>query len=351
MKKIPTWIIILITIALLIISKFIFFPAEKTDDSKAKQKGKGPAVVNYEIVSKKDLDMDIYTTGTIGAFNQVELYSEIAGKITAINFKEGDFVEKGTLLFQINDADVQAQLSKSKSLIESAQLRLQRLKKLLEVNGVSKEEVENLEYEINTLKADQNFLLAQLDKTKILAPFSGIVGLKKISIGAYVNPSVSLASLVQLKPVYVEFAFPEKYSNLFKKGNEITFTSEQQNIVSAAKIYAIEPIVDELTKTIKARASYDGDKIYYPGSFAKVFLKLNSDEKAILIPTQALIPTMKGQKVFVVKNNMAKESMVKIGVRQEEKIQIIEGLNEGDTLITSGLMSVKNESEIKLIRK
>lgn len=351
MKNIPKWIIGLIIIILLFISKFIFFPAEKADDTQAKIKGKGPAVVNYEIVNKKDLDLDIYTTGTIGAFNQVELYSEIAGKVTAINFKEGDYVEKGTLLFQINDADIQAQLSKSKNLIESAQLRLQRLKKLLEVNGVSKEEVENLEYEINALKADQNYLLAQLDKTKILAPFSGIVGLKKISIGAYVNPSISLASLVQLKPIFVEFSFPEKYSDLFKKGDEITFSSEQQAVFSSAKIYAIEPIVDELTKTIKARALYDGDKIYYPGSFTKVFLKLSSDEKAILIPTQALVPTMKGQKVFVIKNNFAKESMVKIGVRQEDRIQIIEGLNEGDTLITSGLMSVKNESEVKLIRK
>ncbi len=351
MKKFPTWIIVLIIVAILIASKYIFFPSEKTQEAQTKKKGKGPAVVNYDIVQKKVLDIDIYTTGTIGASNHVELYPEIGGKIISINFNEGEFVEKGRLLFQINDADIQAQLLKSKSLIESSQLKLSRLKKLLEINGISKEEVENLEYEISALKAEQNYLFAQLDKTKITAPFSGIIGLRKISIGAYVAPSVNLASLVQLKPVYVEFSFPEKYSDLFKKGDEVSFTSEQQNIVSKAKIYAIEPIVDELTKTIKARALYDGDRLYYPGSFTKVFLKLKPEEKAILIPTQALLPTMKGQKVFIVKNKLAKETIVKIGVRQEDKIQVLEGLNEGDTLITSGLMSLKNESEVKLIRK
>jgi membrane fusion protein (multidrug efflux system) len=350
MKKIPAWLSILAVIVILIVSKFIFFPNQEEEKSGMKEKMKGPSMVNYEVVTATQLDYDIYTTGTIGAFNQVELYSEVNGKIIGINFTEGQLVEKGSLLIQINDADIQAQLLKSQNLMALAQQKLERLKKIIEINGVSKEELEIQENELNTLKADHNYLQAQLEKTKIKAPFTGVIGLKNISIGAFVNSSIPLTSLVQLKPVFVEFSFPEKYSEFFKIGTEVKFESEQQQQTSAAKVYAIEPRVDPLTKTIKARALYEGEKKYYPGSFSKVFLKLNNQEESILIPTESIIPTMKGQKVFIVKNGKAYESAVKIGVRKENKIQILEGLNEGDTLITSGLMSVKNESEIQLIK-
>jgi membrane fusion protein, multidrug efflux system len=350
MKKIPTWLIISLIIAILIGSKYVFFPVQEEEKSGMKGKAKGPSVVNYEVIKTTQLDYDIYTTGIIGAFNQVELFSEINGKITAINFNEGQLVEKGSLLIQINDADIQAQLLKSQNLMALAQQKLGRLKKIIEINGVSKEEVDIQENELNTLKADHNYLLAQLEKTKIKAPFSGVVGLKNISVGAFVNSSVSIASLVQLKPVYVEFSFPEKYNEFFKLGTEVSFESEQHQQVSKAKVYAIDPKVDPLTKTIKARALYQGEKIYYPGSFSKVYLTLNNKEESILVPTEAIIPTMKGQKVFVVKNGKAIESIVKIGVRKENKIQILEGLNVGDTLITSGLMSVKNDSEVQLLK-
>jgi len=350
MNKIPAWLSILIVIVILIVSKFIFFPKQEEEKSGMKGKTKGPSIVNYEVIKTSQLDYDIYTTGIIGAFNQVELFSEISGKITAINFKEGQLVEKGSLLIQINDADIQAQLLKSQNLIALAQQKLERLKKIIEINGVSKVELEIQENELNTLKADYNYLQAQLEKTKIKAPFSGVIGLKNISVGAFVNSSVSIASLVQLKPVYVEFSFPEKYSEFFKLGTEVSFESEQHQQVSKAKVYAIDPKVDPLTKTIKARALYEGEKIYYPGSFSKVYLTLNNQENSILVPTESIIPTMKGQKVFVVKNGKANEMLVRIGVRKENKIQILEGLKEGDTLITSGLMSVKNESEVQLLK-
>jgi membrane fusion protein (multidrug efflux system) len=217
---------------------------------------------------------------------------------------------------------------------------------------VSQEEFDMQQNELNSLKADQAYITAQLAKTMIIAPFTGIVGLKNISEGSFVNASSPIASLVQVKPLYVEFSVPEKYSSLFKKGIKVNFTSENgsQKELYPAAIYAIEPRVDEVTKTIKARAMYTGAQTFYPGSFVKVYANLGETENALMIPTECVIPTLKGQKVFVSKNGIAVEMVVTIGVRTDTRIQIIDGIQAGDTIVTTGLLSVKKDAQLKLLK-
>ncbi|MEO6303611.1 MAG: efflux RND transporter periplasmic adaptor subunit, partial [Bacteroidia bacterium] len=208
------------------------------------------------------------------------------------------------------------------------------------------------ENELNGFKADQAYISAQLAKATIVAPFSGVIGLKNISEGSFINSSTPIASLVQVNPLYVEFSIPEKYNGLFKKGSVVKFSSEnsEQSKNYTATIYAIEPRVDETTKTIKARAMYNGNQTFYPGSFVKVFVDLDEIKNALMIPTQAVIPTLKGQKVIISKNGIATEVMVTIGVRTDEKIQVLDGLNSGDTVITTGLLSLKKDSKLKLLK-
>ena len=293
---------------------------------------------------------EVFATGKIGALNQIDLLPEVGGKVMAIYFKEGETVNKGSVLVKLNDADLQAQLLKSKTQITLSEQKLERLKKLLEIKGVSQEEFDMQQNELNSLKADQAYILAQLAKTSIVAPFTGMVGLKNISEGSYVNTSTPIVSLVQVKPLYVEFSVPEKYSGLFSKGIQVKFSNDNNKDVQTATIYAIEPRVDELTKTIKARATYNGNEHFYPGSFVKVFANLGETQNVLMVPTQCVIPTLKGQKVFVSKNGIATEAMVTIGVRTDEKIQIIDGLQEGDTVITTGLLGLKKETPLKLLK-
>lgn len=353
MKKIPTWIVVILVVGLLVLSKFLFFPKKNNKPGgQAKGKNAMPVAVNYFLAKSAELQNDVFATGQIGALNQVELLPEVSGKVTAIYFREGEKVSKGDVLVKLNDADLQAQLLKIKTQLKLSEQKLDRLKKLLAINGISQEEFDMQENEVMALKADEAFTFAQISKTTITAPFPGFVGLKNISEGSYVNATTPIVSLVQMKPVYVEFSVPEKYNSMFRKGLDVRFSVDnpESKATFTASIYAIEPRVDESTKTIRARAMYNGDHMFYPGSFVRVLINLGTTRNTVMVPSEAVIPTLKGQNVFIAKGGLAVEQPVKIGVRTEDKIQILEGVKEGDTIVTTGLLSVKQGSAIKLIK-
>jgi membrane fusion protein, multidrug efflux system len=350
-KKVPNWIIISLVIATLIAVKLLFFARKETASIGAKSKAAVPIAANYFVARTYDFTEKIYTTGKIAAINEVELRPEISGKVLALFFKEGQQISKGDPIIKINDADLQAQLQKNRIQVKLAGEKLGRLKKLLSISGVSQEDFDVQENELASLKADETFILAQLAKCNITAPFSGYIGLKQISEGAFVSPNQVLATLVQLKPLYVEFSVPEKYSSAIEKGLQIFFTTEVAPLKTyTAEVYAIEPKIEETTKTLKARALYSGSEIIYPGAFVKVELELSRARNAIMIPTQSVISILKGKKVFVAKGGIAQELKIVTGVRTEDKIQVLQGLQEGDTVLTTGLMSVKKDSKLKLLQ-
>jgi membrane fusion protein (multidrug efflux system) len=352
MKKIPNWLIVLVILGLLIGSKFLFFNKKEEPAAAAKGKSNAPIAVNYYVLKPDTFNNDVFATGKIGAFNQIQILPEVSGKVVSIHFKEGETVTKGSLMVKLNDADLQAQLLKAKTQMQLSELKLDRLKKLITINGISQEELDAQENELSSFKADQAYIAAQIAKMNIIAPFTGVVGLKNISEGSFVSSQSPIASLVQVKPLFVEFSVPEKYSAMFTKGIEVRFSNDNQAKEKSelAKIYAIEPMVDENTKTIRARAMYTGNQDFYPGSFVKVYAELGQTKSALMVPTQCVIPTLKGQKVFVVKNNVATEVQVTIGVRTDTRIQIIEGLQPGDTIVTTGLLSVKKDAPLKLLK-
>jgi len=294
----------------------------------------------------------IFSAGKTGAFNEVNLMPELAGKVIAIYFKEGQKVAKGDLMVKLNDADFQAQLLKVNTQLRLAEQKLDRLKKLREINGVSEEEYEMQENEISVLRADEKFYQAQIAKTNIVAPFTGMVGLKNVSEGAFVSTNTSLVSLVQLNPLFIEFSVPGKYTQDINKGMAITFELENDFGVQTytAQIYAIEPKMDEATKTIRLRAEYKGDKNLLPGTYVKVFLAFGEYGNQLMVPSQCIIPILKGHKVFRFSAGKAIETPVKIGPRSDKKVLILDGLSEGDTIITTGLMSIKKDLALNLIQ-
>ena len=351
MKKLPTWFIIVLLLATLVASKFLFF-AKKEEKGNARGKTSVPVAANYYVVKPFTFSSNVFAAGKVGAINQLDLVSEISGRVTGIQFKEGETVNKGALLVKLNDADLQAQLQKCRTQLKLAEQKTDRASKLLAIKGISQEEFDTQQNEVAVLKAEENLILAQLAKTSVTAPFDGVIGLKNISEGSFVSANTVIVSLVQLKPVYIEFSVPEKYSDKIRKGTSIGFQLEREGSTDtySASVYAVEPRVDELTKTIRARALYNGSLALYPGSFVKVLVDLGNIHNAIMVPTQCVIPTLKGQKVFICRNGVAMEQAVKIGVRSDEKIQISEGVNLGDTVVTTGLMSLKNESKLKLLK-
>lgn len=350
MKKNRNWLIVIFIVGVLTSVKLFFLPKDNTKNVAAnKNNSQPPVLVKYFVAQASSIKTTINSTGKIGAFNMVEIIPEVSGKITALYIKEGETVSKGTLLAKLNDSDLQAQLAKNKVNQKLTEQKLMRLKKLVEIKGVSQEELEILENELLSLKADETYYLAQINKTNIVAPFTGVVGLKNVSEGAFVNATNPIVSMVQLNPIFVEFTISDKYANLVQNGSTITFFMETSDEGYEAKIFAIEPKIDDITKTIKIRALYSGGRKFYPGSFVNVVVEFSKNESGIMVPTQCVVPILKGQKLYLVKNSIAIEQVVKIGTRSEQKIQIVDGLQKGDTIVATGLLSLKNGSLLKLI--
>lgn len=348
-KKIKTLIYIVAALGLAMI---IILPKLESSDNKAagNPSARNAAInVRAHIVQPEILHNKISSSGTVIANEEVELKSETSGKITKIAFREGSPVNKGALLVKINDAELQAQLTSANYRLELLNDKEFRAKKLLEKQAISNEEYDVALNELNTQKANIEFIQAQIAKTEIRAPFNGVIGLKNVSEGSFINTTTVIAKLQNLNPVKIDFAIPEKYSGMIKTGDEISFKVEGMEQTFIGKIYAIEPKIDPVTRTLQLRAlsSNPGNKIL-PGSFADVSVILQDIKDAFMIPSNALIPELKGQKVYLYKNGNAVPVQVETGIRTDERIQVTSGITAGDTLITSGILQIRPNSTVSI---
>jgi membrane fusion protein (multidrug efflux system) len=341
-KNIKTFAIIGVVIAALII---LAIPKLKSSDDKPVARGfgaAGPLPVKVHITKYEALDNKVLTTGTVLANEEVDLKSEVPGKITKILFKEGSYVNKGDLLVKINDADLQAQLQSAKSRLELQKDTEYRQKQLLEKEAISQEDYDMTANQLQVNQAEVELIKAQIAKTEIRAPFSGVIGLKNVSEGSFVANTTVIASLQNINPIKIDFSIPERYSSMVNVGDEINFSITGNTKKYIGKVYAIEPKIDPVTRTLQLRAlcSNTGREIL-PGSFANIELVLKKIENAILIPSEALIPDLNGQKVFIYRGGKATPQQVGTGIRTNVDVQLTSGINEGDTIITSGMLQLR----------
>lgn len=348
MKGLRTLIVIASIIAVLLLIKFLFIPSPQVNATKATSAA--PALpVSAVIVRTSVINQEIFATGSVLANEDVDLHPEVSGKLMKILFKEGSKVTKGDLLIKINDADLQAQLHKNELDKKLADDKISRNQKLLEMKGISQEEYDALQNAAGSLNADRDVLLAQIAKTEIRAPFNGMIGLKTVSEGSYVSPSTRIASLQQIDPVKVDFSIPEKYASLVKKGDEVVFTVGTSSKEFKGNIYALEPKVDDVTRTVQIRALCpNANSEVLPGAFARITLHLSRENSALMIPTESIVPVLKGKQVYAYRNGKAEAVMVEAGVRNDSTIQITKGLNENDTIITTGVISLRPGAVVKL---
>lgn len=335
-------------VAGIIVYNKVLHPKNPTNKGKSRG-GQKTMSVNAHVVSATTLSNNIVASGTLMAFEEVELHPEVSGKITQLNLNEGTSVAKGTLLVKLYDADLQAQLRKSQLQKTQAEKTEQRLKQLLAINGVGQQEYDDVITQINNISADIDLLQAQISKTEIRAPFNGVVGLKNVSLGAYVSPTTVIATFQQIDPLKVDFTIPEKYASAVHNGDNVNFNVDGFSEVFKGKVYAIEPRIDEATRTIKIRALVQNNKAKaYPGAFAKIDLGLKTIPNALMVPTQCVIPDARDKKVIVVKNGKAQFVKVETGERNEANIQIVSGINEGDTVVTTAIMYIKPGMDINV---
>ncbi len=292
----------------------------------------------------------VLATGTVLAREEVELRSEAVGKIDRIFFSEGSRVKKGALLVKINDSELRALRIKAESQRQLAQEKERRRKQLYEKQGISPEDYESALSELNGINAQLQLIDAQIEKTELKAPFDGIIGLRYVSEGSYVDPTIRIANLQDMQSVKLDFAVPEKYVSSVRKGQSVFFRVSGRNERFEGTILAVEPKIDPVTRNVLLRAiSSNAEGRIMPGAFAEVELVLEQVEGAVLVPTQALVPDLEGQKVYVCRGGIAQEVRVQIGLRTENKVQVTQGLAPGDTLLTTGLLQVVGGAPLKLV--
>ncbi len=302
-----------------------------------------------QIVRPQLLRNMISTTGTLLANEEVELRSEISGRVTGVFFEEGKRVKRGEVLLKINDSELQAQLKRKEVEEKQASDQEDRQKKLREINVVSQEDYDRELNALHMIQADKEALQAQLAKTEVKAPFDGIIGLRYVSEGGYVSPNTLISTMQDIDPMKVEFSVPEKYAGQLKTGTEIMLRVGESQAQYSGAVYALESKIDPDTRTIKARAKipHPGENMI-PGSFAKVEITLDEVPNAIVIPSGAVIPRINDEIVYVCRNGKAQTAPVTTGLRTDSGVQITQGLASGDTLIVSGLLQLADGKAVEI---
>lgn len=354
MKKYLKWGLV----ALLIIASVIFgfiqlMPKENEELAEADAKPKGGKKVlevSARVVSPQLMTDEIPIIGRLVPDEEVQLSFETSGKITDIYFEEGSHVKKGDLLAKVNDSQLQAQLARLEAQVPLAQERVYRQSTLLQRDAVSKEALEIVKTELATLNADIEKTKAQIEQTELRAPFDGIIGLRQVSVGSYASPSTVIAKLTSVTPIKIEFSVPERYAGEVKKGTGLEFTVDGKLEAFKARVYATEASLDAETHTLLVRALYPNkERELLSGQYAGIRLKQKEIEDAIAIPAEAIVPEMGKSKVFVYKSGKAEPVEVITGIRTDSEIQILSGLQFGDTILTSGTLQLRKGSPVKIV--
>jgi membrane fusion protein, multidrug efflux system len=311
---------------------------------------KPPAVVEVALASAGGLPGGAVVTGTIIPEEQVELRPETNGRIVWLQMPEGRQVSSGQLLARLNDAELRAQEQKIIAQSALARQREERLASLRQSGGVSADEYEIAENTRKSLDADLEATRARIALCEIRAPFSGTLGLRRVSVGSMVGPAEVLGTITQTDGLKLEFSVPARYAASIALGDKVRFTVEGGRDTLIAKVFATEGSLDAGTRTLNIRARVEGHhRIIKAGMYAAVFIDVLPSQQSVTVPTEAIVPVLKGAQVFVVKNGMAVPKDVLTGLRSESRVEILDGISAGDSIVVRGLLGLKPGAPVKIV--
>lgn len=321
---------------------------------KGKQAGKGgpgskgPVELDAAVASLSEFSNPIEMSGTILAAEQVLLRPEASGRIVFLSVPEGKVIKAGTLMLKLYDGDLQAQKKKLEAQLRLATNTESRLRQLLDVNGLNRQEYDVALSNKQTLEAELEQTEALIRKTEIRAPFDGVVGLRRVSEGAIVSPADVIASIQQLSKLKVDFQLPELWADNVRTGNQLKLRTATGSVYEA-RIEAIEPVLNTANRNLQVRAVLlSGTASLSPGSFVAVTLDVAAGRKSILIPTNSVIPETRFKKVALIRSGKAELVPVETGYRGQGLIEITKGLHPGDTFALNGILYLKPGADVKI---
>lgn len=321
--------------------------SNKGKEAPSGPKGRPTPKIDAYIVSPSSLVNSITVSGSLVAFEEVELKNEVSGRVVKLNLPEGKFVKESTLLVKIFDDDLQANLRKLQNNLAIQEKIVQRQTELLKVNGISQTDFDQASLTLNSLKSEIDVVKAQIRKTEVLAPFDGVIGLKKISPGAMVSAGTALATIRQQNKLKLDFSIPEKYGAMISPGLNINFKVQGDTTTYFATVLATEQGIETATRNLKVRSVVQNNSnSLIPGAYANVKLELGQNNNALLIPTNAIIPMERTKSVIIARKGKAHFVQVQTGTRTAEAIEILSGVEQGDTIITSGILFLKEGAKL-----
>ena len=311
----------------------------------------GPIQVDGFVVQPRSVSENVEVPGSLLPFEETQIRAEVSGRVVQLNIEEGSVVSSGSLLVKLFDADLQAQLRKLEVQLKIAEKTAERQRELLSISGISQQEYDLSTLNADNLKADIEATKIDISKTEIRAPYAGKVGLRNVSLGSYLSPSDIITTLRQVNQLKLEFSVPEKYAKDIAKGYRVKFKVDGGEKEHKAIVLATESSVDQNTRTLKIKAVVsESHPELVPGVFAKVNLQLGKDSQALMVPSQAVIPQSRSKQVILLRKDSAVFTIVETGVRDSAYVQILSGLKSGDTVVTSGLMSVRPNAKVMVTK-
>ena len=328
-----------------------YFYARAPEASDAPQQAQGGFAVPVETakVTVGPIERRLTSVGSLRSNESVVIRPEIAGRIAAFRFAEGERVEQGQPLVVLDDSVWSAVVEQAQAALELSQANYERAVDLLQRNvGTTKARDEAFS-QMRVDQAELELARARLDKSTITAPFDGVVGLRKVSVGDFVNVGDDIVNLEQIDPLKADFRVAEAYLGAVRPGQRIELGVDAfPGQAFAGEVFAIDPLVDESGRSILLRARLPNpDDRLRPGLFARVTLVLNEREGAIQVPEQALVPQGQDQFVFKVEDGKAALTKVVTGIRREGMVEITDGLGPEDEVVTAGQLKLRDGAEVQ----
>jgi len=312
-----------------------------------------PALAQVEVakVAVREVVDDVSAVGTLVSNGSVILRPEVAGRVAAVRFRDGVAVHKGDVLVELDAAVQSAEVRQAQAELSLAEANANRVEDLFARQFVSGSARDEAISRLEVARANTALTQARLERTRIRAPFDGIVGIRKVNVGDYVREGDALINIEDIAVLKLDFRLPERYLARLRPGQELEVTSDVvPNVIFPAEVEAIDPLVDAEGRAVLLRARLANDEgRLRPGVFARVRLIVERRDNVMLIPEAALIP-MPGQTqhVFRVVDGVAHQVGVKIGMRRAAEIEIVEGLEPGDTVVAAGQFKLRDGTPVKV---
>jgi membrane fusion protein (multidrug efflux system) len=325
--------------------------AEQATHTAAAQESPAATAVEVAKVEVGRVVDAMTVTGTLRSDENATISAEIAGRVHGVHFTEGQPVEQGALLLTLDDAIYRAELATAEANLELSQRNSERAVELLQRNAGTERARDETHAQLAINQAEVNLARTRLDKTRITAPFAGVIGLRRVSVGEYVTPGQDLVNLEDIEPIKADFRVPERFLSAVQVGQSIEAKVEAwPDRTFEGEVYAIDPQVDAGGRSIAIRATIDNEKrLLRPGLFATVRLITERRDQALLIPEQAIFAQGDKQYVYKVEDGVARLTEVRIGGRRVGQAEIRFGLEAGDMVVTAGQMKLRGGAPVRVI--